>query len=80
MRWKNEPVASATWEDLDSFTSRFLDFQLEDELILEGERDVMYGRTYNRTRRARDIRRRAERTARAGDGHEEGQESVTSRG
>ena len=41
---------------------------------------VMYGRTYNRTRRARDIRRRAERTARAGDGHEEAQESVTSRG
>ena len=41
---------------------------------------VMYGRTYNRTRRARDIRRRTERTARAGDGHEEAQESVTSRG
>jgi len=41
---------------------------------------VMYGRTYSRTRRARDVRRRAERTARAGDGHEEAQESVTSRG
>ena len=62
VRWKNEPVASATWEDLDSFTSRFPDFQLEDELILEGERDVMYGRTYSRTRRARDVRRRARRT------------------
>ena len=62
IRWKGEPAASATWEDLDSFTARFPAFQLEDELADEGGRAVMYGRTYARRRRARDIRRAAERT------------------
>jgi len=36
-------------------------FQLEDELDLEGGRDVMWGRTYTRRRRARDVRRAEER-------------------
>jgi hypothetical protein len=33
----------ATWELVDDFKARFPDFQLEDELFLEGGRDVMVG-------------------------------------
>jgi hypothetical protein len=67
VHWRGEPPESATWEDLDSFRDRFPQFQLEDELLLEEGRDVMWGRTYSRRRRARDIRRAAER---AGDAAE----------
>jgi len=63
VRWKGEPASSATWEDRDSFCARFPTFQLEDELVQEEGRDVMYGRTYTRRRRTRDIRRAAERAA-----------------
>jgi hypothetical protein len=41
-------VASATWEDLDTFRDMYPDFQLEDELDIEGGRDVMWGCTYSR--------------------------------
>jgi hypothetical protein len=61
IQWKDQSPPSATWEDVDSFVAKFLVFQLEDELPLEAERDVMYGLTYSRRRRARDIRRAAER-------------------
>jgi hypothetical protein len=61
VRWKGEPAASATWEDLDSFTEKYPTFQLEDELVVEGGRDVMYGIPYSRRRRARDIRRATKR-------------------
>jgi hypothetical protein len=57
VHWKGQSAASATWEDLDSFRGKYPDFQLEDELGLEGGRDVMWGRTYSRRRRARDVRR-----------------------
>ena len=63
IQWKGEPAASATWEDLDSFRDRFPSFQLEDELLIEGGRDVMWGRPYARKRHARDIRRAAKRAA-----------------
>ena len=36
VRWKGEPAASATWEDLDSFVAKYPTFQLEDELLVEG--------------------------------------------
>jgi hypothetical protein len=36
-------------------------FQLKDELALDGEGDVMCGRTYTRRHRARDVRRAQER-------------------
>jgi len=36
VRWKGEPAASATWEDLDSFVTKYPTFQLEDELVIEG--------------------------------------------
>ena len=49
VHWKGETSASATWEDLDTFRERYPAFQLEeDELALEGGRDVMWGRTYTR--------------------------------
>ena len=68
VHWQGEPSSSATWEDLDDFREKYPAFQLEDELDLEGGRDVMWGRTYTRQRRARDIRRTAERAATAGEG------------
>jgi hypothetical protein len=69
IKWKDQSPASATWEDVDSFRAKFPAFQLEDELPLEEGRDVMWGRTYVRRRRARDIRRAQERAARAQEGH-----------
>jgi hypothetical protein len=65
VQWKGEPAASATWEDIGSFRERYPAFQLEDDLALEGRRDVMWGLTYSRRRRARDVRRAAERAERA---------------
>jgi hypothetical protein len=64
VEWKGESVASATWEDVEPFYAKYPAFQLEDELVLEGERDVMIGRTYSRQRRARDVRRDQERSGR----------------
>jgi hypothetical protein len=65
IHWKGQSAASATWEDLDSFRDKYPDCQFEDELDLEGGRDVMWGRTYSRRRQARDVRRAAERADRA---------------
>jgi hypothetical protein len=48
IRWKGEPAASSTWEDLDAFSAKYPAFQLEDELVVEGGRDVMYGIPYSR--------------------------------
>ena len=53
IHWQGEPVSSATWEDIDSFQDRYPSFQLEDELLVEGGRDVMWGRQYSRRPRAR---------------------------
>jgi hypothetical protein len=36
VHWWGEPMKSASWEDLDEFRSKYSDFQLEDELNLEG--------------------------------------------
>jgi len=54
IRWKGEPAASASWEDIDSFVARYPSFQLEDELLVEGGRDVMWGHTYQRRPRNKD--------------------------
>jgi hypothetical protein len=68
IKWKDCSAASSTWEDTDTFRTRFPSFQLEDELSLDGEGDVMVRRTYVRRRRARDVRRALERaTAAQGD-------------
>jgi len=70
IQWKGESPASATWEDADAFTAKYPEFQLEDALALEEGGDVMWGRTYVRRRRARDVRRATERAqAVAGEGH-----------
>jgi hypothetical protein len=63
VQWKDEPAASASWEDFDDFCARYPAFQLEDELVFDGGRDVMCGRTYFTRRRARDVRRVAEHAA-----------------
>ena len=65
VQWTGQSAASSTWEDVDDFKAKFPRFQLEDELSLGGEGDVMWGKTYTRRRRARDVRRAAERAARA---------------
>ena len=67
VHWRGELPESATWEDLDTFRVKYPAFQLEDKLDLEGGRDVMWGRTYTRRRRARDVRHAEERVARALD-------------
>jgi hypothetical protein len=61
VHWQGEPPESATWEDLEAFRERFPHFQLEDELLREEGRDVMWGTVYSRSRRARDVRRAAAR-------------------
>jgi hypothetical protein len=65
VHWRGGPATSATWEEFDDFRAQFPAFQLEDELVFDEGRDVMYGRTYSRKRRARDIRRAQERAERA---------------
>jgi hypothetical protein len=66
VQWQGESPASATWEDVDRFTAKYPSFHLEDELLLDAGGDVMYGRTYSRRSRARDVRRAAERASQAG--------------
>jgi transcriptional regulator GlxA family with amidase domain len=44
--------ADATWEPVDEFKARFPNFQLEDELFVEGGRDVMIGKVYQRRGKA----------------------------
>ena len=53
VHWKGEPASAATWEDAEGFRDRYPTFQLEDELLVEGGRDVMWGRQYQRRAPAR---------------------------
>jgi hypothetical protein len=63
VQWKGASAASATWEDVATLRSKFPQFQLEDELALDGEGDVMFKHVYTRRHRARDVRRAQERAA-----------------
>nr|XP_040253242.2 uncharacterized protein LOC120969950 [Aegilops tauschii subsp. strangulata] len=54
VHWTGEAALSATWEDLDSFIERYPAFQLEDELLVEGGRDAMWGAAYRRGPRAQE--------------------------
>jgi hypothetical protein len=51
VQWDNLPPSSASWEDLEQFKQKYPQFQLEDELLLEGGSDVMWGRSYSRRKR-----------------------------
>jgi hypothetical protein len=66
MHWHDEQASSTMWEDLDDFRSLCPDFQLDDELDLDGGRYVMCGRTYAKHKRARDVRRAEERATAVG--------------
>jgi len=44
IQWKGEPSTSANWEDIDDFIEHYPSFQLEDKLLVEGRRDVVWGR------------------------------------
>ena len=48
VQWEGLPPSSASWEDLSSFQEQNPSFQLEDKLLLEGGRDVMWGKHYVR--------------------------------
>ena len=52
VHWAGMDAAEATWEPVDEFKTLFPDFQLEDELFVEGGRHVMVGNVYQR-RKAR---------------------------
>nr|CAB3494457.1 unnamed protein product [Digitaria exilis] len=46
VHWKDQPASAATWADVDSFVERYPSFQLEDKLLIEEGRAVMWGRHY----------------------------------
>jgi hypothetical protein len=48
VQWRGQPAAEATWIDLEELQKLYPDFQLEDELLVEGGRDVMLGVQYTR--------------------------------
>ncbi|KAJ1258172.1 hypothetical protein BS78_10G054400 [Paspalum vaginatum] len=53
VHWEGTEEADATWEPLLQFRASYPGFQLEDELFLEGGRDVMTGITYQRREKTR---------------------------
>lgn len=54
IQWQGQPPLAATWEDIDDFVQRYPKFQLEDDLLIEGGRDVMWGKRYSCKPRIRD--------------------------
>jgi hypothetical protein len=48
VRWTGQAAADATWVELGTFMRDLPSFQLEDELVLHGGRDVMTGIPYRR--------------------------------
>jgi hypothetical protein len=46
IKWKGQLVAVTSWMDLDEFKQLYPQFQLVDELILQGGRDVILGIPY----------------------------------
>jgi hypothetical protein len=63
MQWKGTLAASASLEDVVPFHTKFPQFQLVDELALDGEGDVMFKQVYTRCHRACDVRRAQEHAA-----------------
>jgi hypothetical protein len=52
-QWAGLPEADATWEPVEEFRAAYPDFQLADELFVDGGSDVMVGRVYQRRKRSR---------------------------
>ena len=52
IKWHSLPDEDATWEPLQEFQDHYPTFQLDDELFVEGGRDVMTGITYTSRRRS----------------------------
>ena len=48
VRWEGQSAADTTWVSLEDFKKLFPSFQLEDELIVQGGRDVITGIQYLR--------------------------------
>ena len=48
VRWKGAPATETSWVSLVEFQQLFPKFQLEDELLVQGGRDVMVGLQYKR--------------------------------
>ncbi|WVZ84380.1 hypothetical protein U9M48_031418 [Paspalum notatum var. saurae] len=48
VHWADQPASAAMWEDLHTFQERYPHFQLEDKLLVEKGRDVMWGKSYGR--------------------------------
>ncbi|WVZ63072.1 hypothetical protein U9M48_012737 [Paspalum notatum var. saurae] len=53
VQWADQPASAATWEDVDEFQRHYPQWQLEGDLLLEGGRDVMWGRHYSKRQRPR---------------------------
>ncbi|WVZ94363.1 hypothetical protein U9M48_040262 [Paspalum notatum var. saurae] len=54
IQWEALSRSAATWEDVEVFRKRYPLFQLEDELLADGGRDVMLGRFYRRRKESRN--------------------------
>jgi hypothetical protein len=49
--WKGAPAAESSWVELDDFVQQYPELQLENELFVQGGRDVMYDRTFDRCKK-----------------------------
>jgi hypothetical protein len=52
IKWKGQDEAAVSWVDADEFRSLYPSFELVDEIILQGGRDVMWGMVYSRCGKA----------------------------
>jgi hypothetical protein len=51
VQWKGADATAASWVSLSELCSLYPAFQLEDELLLQGGRDVMHGKVYVRRKK-----------------------------
>jgi hypothetical protein len=57
VHWEGAAASEASWEDSTKFQRRYPSFKLEDELLVEGGSDVMWGKQYSHLHRhkSRDV-------------------------